>query len=93
MVGRAGARRPQQRDGAGQERDGAPRNRWRRSRPWSSGGWGEPLQYVLGIWAFRTLELAVDPRVLIPRPETEVVVGHALDEIGRFVAESDSTDR
>ncbi len=42
---------------------------------------GEPLQYVLGTWAFRTLELRVDPRVLIPRPETEQVVGAALDEL------------
>jgi release factor glutamine methyltransferase len=50
---------------------------------------GEPLQYVLGNWAFRNLELAVDPRVLIPRPETEVVVGHALDELVRFVSEAD----
>ena len=40
---------------------------------------GEPLQYVLGRWAFRRLDLAVDRRVLIPRPETEVVAGHALD--------------
>jgi release factor glutamine methyltransferase len=40
---------------------------------------GEPLQYVLGSWSFRTIELMVDPRVLIPRPETEVVVGVALD--------------
>ena len=48
---------------------------------------GEPLQYVLGVWAFRTLELSVDPRVLIPRPETEIVVGHALDEIGRLAIE------
>jgi len=47
---------------------------------------GEPLQYVLGSWAFRTLELSVDPRVLIPRPETEVVVGHALDELGLSAA-------
>lgn len=39
---------------------------------------GEPLQYVLGSWAFRTLELAVDARVLIPRPETEQVVEVAL---------------
>lgn len=44
---------------------------------------GEPLQYLLGTWAFRRLELAVDPRVLIPRPETEVVTGHALDELAR----------
>ena len=40
---------------------------------------GEPLQYVLGRWAFRTLDLFVDPRVLIPRPETEVVAGIAID--------------
>lgn len=39
---------------------------------------GEPLQYVLGRWAFRTLDLLVDRRVLIPRPETEVVAGLAL---------------
>jgi release factor glutamine methyltransferase len=45
---------------------------------------GEPLQYVLGTWAFRTLELSVDSRVLIPRPETEVVVGHALDELAEL---------
>jgi len=39
---------------------------------------GEPLQYVLGRWGFRTLDVHVDRRVLIPRPETEVVVEHAL---------------
>ena len=33
---------------------------------------GEPLQYVLGRWQFRHLDLLVDRRVLIPRPETEV---------------------
>lgn len=47
---------------------------------------GEPLQYVLGRWAFRTLDLLVDPRVLIPRPETEVVAGHALAELDRRAA-------
>jgi len=46
---------------------------------------GEPLQYVLGSWAFRTLELAVDPRVLIPRPETEHLVDVALGELCRPV--------
>ena len=40
---------------------------------------GEPLQYVLGHWAFRRLDLLVDRRVLIPRPETEVVAGAAID--------------
>ena len=39
---------------------------------------GEPLQYVLGRWGFRTLDLFVDRRVLIPRPETEVVAGLAI---------------
>jgi release factor glutamine methyltransferase len=42
---------------------------------------GEPLQYVLGTWPFRTIELRVDRRALVPRPETEVVVGVALDEL------------
>jgi release factor glutamine methyltransferase len=39
---------------------------------------GEPLQYVLGRWGFRHLDLMVDRRVLIPRPETETVVETAL---------------
>jgi release factor glutamine methyltransferase len=42
----------------------------------------EPLQYVLGRAAFRELDLQVDPRVLIPRPETEVLVQVVLDEVG-----------
>ena len=45
---------------------------------------GEPLQYVLGLWSFRRLELVVDRRVLIPRPETEMVVEVALAELGRL---------
>lgn len=43
---------------------------------------GEPLQYVLGLWPFRSLDLVVDPRVLIPRPETEQLVEVALAELG-----------
>lgn len=39
---------------------------------------GEPLQYVIGRWAFRHLDLMVDRRVLIPRPETEQLVDLAL---------------
>jgi len=42
---------------------------------------GEPLQYVLGNWSFRELEVMVDHRALIPRPETEVVAGLAIDEV------------
>ena len=42
---------------------------------------GEPIQYVLGRWGFRTLDLACDRRALIPRPETEQVVEVALAEL------------
>jgi release factor glutamine methyltransferase len=42
---------------------------------------GEPLQYVVGRWGFRSLDLYVDQRVLIPRPETEVVVDVALESL------------
>ncbi|MCY3619287.1 MAG: peptide chain release factor N(5)-glutamine methyltransferase [Acidimicrobiaceae bacterium] len=45
---------------------------------------GEPLQYVVGSWGFRSLDLMVDRRVLIPRPETEVVAGWAVDEVQRL---------
>ena len=47
---------------------------------------GEPLQYVFGHWPFRGLDLVVDPRVLIPRPETEQVVEVALAEARRLGA-------
>ena len=50
---------------------------------------GEPLQYVLGRWGFRTLDLMVDARVLIPRPETETVVDHALAELDRLRSASE----
>jgi release factor glutamine methyltransferase len=48
---------------------------------------GEPLQYVLGSWSFRSLDLMVDSRVLIPRPETEAVVEVALAELDRLGAQ------
>lgn len=38
----------------------------------------EPLQYITGEAAFRGLVLRTDPRALIPRPETEVLVGEVL---------------
>ena len=38
----------------------------------------EPLAYVLGDWGFRRLTLAVDSRVLVPRPEIEVAVERCL---------------
>lgn len=45
---------------------------------------GEPVQYVLGHWPFRQLDLMVNRHVLIPRPETEVVVEVALAELDRL---------
>ena len=45
----------------------------------------EPLAYVLGEWGFRRLTLGVDPRVLVPRPETEVVVERVLRAIDGLV--------
>src|SRR4051812_12318268 len=45
----------------------------------------EPLAYVLGNQAFAELILTVGPGVLVPRPETEELVGFATD---RFTAET-----
>jgi len=45
---------------------------------------GEPIQYVLGEWGFRQLDLLVDRRVLIPRPETESMVDAVLAELKRI---------
>jgi release factor glutamine methyltransferase len=39
----------------------------------------EPVAYIVGRRGFRHLDLAVDPRVLIPRPETELLVELALE--------------
>jgi release factor glutamine methyltransferase len=38
----------------------------------------EPLQYITGIQEFWSIDFVVDPRALIPRPETELLVEHAL---------------
>jgi release factor glutamine methyltransferase len=45
---------------------------------------GEPLQHLIGHWAFRRLDLAVTEAALIPRPETEQVVEVALRELRRI---------
>jgi release factor glutamine methyltransferase len=39
----------------------------------------EPVAYILGRRGFRRIEVSVDPRVLIPRPETELLVEVALE--------------
>ena len=43
---------------------------------------GEPLQYILGVCNFMGLDLAVNPSVLVPRPETEQLVDAAIKHIG-----------
>lgn len=35
---------------------------------------GEPIAYIIGMWEFWSLPLAVTPDVLIPRPETELLI-------------------
>lgn len=42
---------------------------------------GEPLQYILGKWDFYDLSFLVGEGVLIPRPETEILVDFALDKL------------
>ena len=46
---------------------------------------GEPIQYVLGEWDFRSLTLTCDRRALIPRPETEELVERVLRHVRRGV--------
>ena len=50
---------------------------------------GEPVQYITGRAAFRHIDLAVDTRVLIPRPETELLV----DAVLEYLAEGDWSKR
>ena len=47
---------------------------------------GEPLAYLLGEQAFHGLTLSVNPDVLVPRPDTEVLVDWALDLLGDVLA-------
>ena len=45
---------------------------------------GEPLQYILEHQEFWSLDVRVDPRVLIPRPETELLVEQSLSILRQF---------
>lgn len=44
---------------------------------------GEPVQYITRRAAFRHIDLAVDRRVLIPRPETELLVDAVLEYLAQ----------
>jgi len=44
----------------------------------------EPLQHITGSAHFRYLELEVGPGVFVPRPETEVMTGWAIDRLGKM---------
>ncbi|MGN6721548.1 MAG: peptide chain release factor N(5)-glutamine methyltransferase [Marmoricola sp.] len=46
----------------------------------------EPLQHLTGEAHFRYIELAVGPGVFVPRPETELLAGWAIDEASRIQA-------
>ena len=45
---------------------------------------GEPIQYIIGKEEFCELSLKIDKRVLIPRPETEILVHKSIVEIKKF---------
>ncbi len=45
---------------------------------------GEPLPYILGFWEFYARRFEITPQVLIPRPETELLVEHALCWLRQF---------
>jgi release factor glutamine methyltransferase len=47
---------------------------------------GEPLQHVTGEQGFRRIVLRIRPGVFVPRPETEVLVQAALDELASVAA-------
>jgi release factor glutamine methyltransferase len=44
----------------------------------------EPLQHILGTAAFRYVEVEVGPGVFVPRPETELLAGWAVDRLSRL---------
>ena len=52
----------------------------------------KPLQYILGEVSFRKLNLKVNPSVLIPRPETEELVGWILEDYARLNHKIDLID-
>jgi len=54
---------------------------------------GEPVAYIRGLKEFHGVALATDARALIPRPETELLVDSAVDEVLGRLARGDATTR
>lgn len=54
---------------------------------------GEPLQYISGETSFRTIDVACEPGVLIPRPETEVLVEEVLAYLDQEVLGNDEREQ
>lgn len=52
---------------------------------------GEPLQYIIGETSFRTINVACAPGVLIPRPETEMLVDEVLAYLDKHVLAAGQT--
>lgn len=52
---------------------------------------GQPVAYLIGKKGFHGIELTVSPAVLIPRPETELLVDFAIEEVGRRLVHSHET--
>ena len=53
---------------------------------------GEPIAYLIGKRGFHAIELMVDPGVLIPRPETELLVDLGLEELQRLLNHKNGLD-
>ncbi len=54
---------------------------------------GEPVQHITGRAHFRHVEVAVGPGVFIPRPETEVMTGWAIDRLRELLADGVAAPR
>jgi release factor glutamine methyltransferase len=52
----------------------------------------EPLQHLTGTAYFRHVELAVGPGVFVPRPETELLAGWAVEQAAALVSTGSTTD-
>lgn len=53
----------------------------------------EPLQYIIGVQEFWSLEFIVTPQALIPRPETEMLVEQAIERLKAFPEEENKRPR